>query len=493
MINALPSSLNSLVEKIDAAIKSWPVHVSLEHAIRWVLQFEAEDYGLAVRILEHIDVLGTSEIRAALEIAHTKLLRKISEKGTPLKGDNTLFAAIGSSAKSGSLIAYHYRVTADIAEDNFVSSDEEDNLNLTKIDNIVLVDDVIGSGRTIAKEVKRVGEEVYSLSRSRNIFVLTVAGYSDGIKHVLDETGATVVTALEYNTNDTVANLDGVFYSGMPVSERNVALEKIKRYCRNISTSSLGYTDLGGLLVFDHNTPNTTLPIIWSSSKGWQPLFPRAGKIVGAAKILKSAADERAKSAGAKPSQKNPNIRHTAEVTLFVEGKVDEIFVDYLSKRQSLSARLGVGNINSIALGGLYQSPRLLELLRDSRKYAIFVLDNDKHAVRAAVRLSNLEGVQVMHLNPTFMGLLDIAKIYSQRDRFPGLPDQIGEINNEIWLHEVEMATLKRGPVYANSDRITQIIDEFIDLEKYEKFSSQLKIHVDKIFEEIEPLEKKSK
>lgn len=476
MINALPSSLSSHVERIQAAIGKWPITISLDHAVRWVLQFEAEDYALAVRILEHISVLGSGQVRSTLEAAHTKLIRKISEKGTPLKGDNTLFAAIGSSAKSGSLIAYHYRVTADIPENSFVESDEEDLLDLSKIDNIVLVDDVIGSGRTISKEVKRVAEEVYTLARSRNIFVLTVAGYSDGIKHIVEETGATVVTALEYNTNDTVANLDAKFYSGMPVAERQSSLDKIKRYCRNISTSSLGFADLGGLLVFDHNTPNTTLPIIWSNSKEWLPLFPRSGKIVGAAKILKSTEKEREKKAQVDSV--------TSELTLFVEGKVDEIFVDYLSKKHGLPEQLGVNSISAVALGGLYQSQKLLDLLKDSKKHAIFVLDGDEHSRKASSRLAALKEVEVMFLAPTFTALLDIKKIYNHKDRFPSLPDQFLPEDGK-WLHEVEMATLKRWSVSANSDRVFEIIDEFLDLEKYENFCKKLKDHTEKLFSDV--------
>lgn len=482
MINALPSNLSALVERIEIAIKAWPIHITLDHAIKWVLQFDADDYSLAVKIIENLDVLGSPQIRSTLEVAHTKLVRKISEKGSPMKGNNTLFAAIGSSAKSGALIAYHYRVTADIPEDNFVSSDEEDQLDLSEIENIVLVDDVIGSGRTIAKEVSRVAEEVYSLSRSRNIFILTVAGYEDGIKHVTEKTGASVVTALEYNTKDTVSNFDATFYRGMPHSERIAALETIKRYCRAISTSSLGFSELGGLLVFDHNTPNTTLPIIWSNSKGWLPLFPRAAKIVGAAKVLKSAENEREKTANTKSTTTPEAERKSAELTLFVEGKVDEIFVDYFISKQSLTQKIEVGTINAVALGGLHQSQKLISLLRDSKKHAIFVLDNDIHAKRASARLNDLNNVHVMHLNPSFISMLDVEKIYTNKERFPDLPETISGVDDAKWLHEVEMATLRKGGVSANSDRIVQLIDEFLDMGKYEEFCSSLKNMTDNVF-----------
>lgn len=288
MINALPTTLKAQLPKIDSIISKWPIKISLDHAIKWIMQFDAEDQQLAIRILEHIHVLGLKEVRDALEVAHAKLERMVSEKGTPIKGNNTLYAGVGSSAKSGGLISYHYRVSAELPEDNFFSSEEERILDLSKVENIILVDDVVGTGKTITKEVTRIAEEVYTLSKTRNVFVLTVAGYEEGIQHITKETGASVVCALEYTSKDTVSNLDAAFYKDLPVSDRGADLERIKRYCRSISTSELGFGGVGGLLVFDHNTPNTTLPIIWHNGKGWLPLFPRATRIPGAAKVLGS-------------------------------------------------------------------------------------------------------------------------------------------------------------------------------------------------------------
>lgn len=480
MINALPSSLNAYVNRIEAAISLWPVKVSMDHAIKWILQFDAEDYSLAVRILENIDVLGSSDIRSSLEAAHAKLARKISEKGNPIKGDNTLYAGIGDTAKSGGLIAYHYRVTVDIPEDDFFSGEDEKNLDLSKIENIVLVDDVIGTGKTITKEVTRLAESIYPLSRTRNIFVLTVAGYEEGMQHIVDKTGATVVCALEYSSKDTVSNLDATFYNFLPMSERSESLERIKRYCRSISTSELGFGGVGGLLVFDHNTPNTTLPIIWHNGKGWLPLFPRATRIPGAAKVLKGAEDERAKQDAIQTSANQPT---TTELTLFVEGKVDEIFVDYMRQKHELAKRIGVTEVNAVALGGLYQSTKLLDLLKSSKKYAIFVLDDDEHARRASSRIEGITENPILYLKPSFIAMLNLEKLFANREKFPGFPEQFDGVDDTKWLHEIEMAVIKRGPVGANSERIMQLIDDYFDINKYEIFVNDLKLLSGKLIE----------
>jgi len=272
-----------------------------------------------------------------------------------------LYAAVGNAAKSGSLIAYQYRISAELSEEDFFSSEDEP-LDLTKIENIVLVDDIVCTGRSVAKEVKNIAEEVYALSGSRNIFVLTVAGYQEGIDHVMKETGAPVICALEYSAADTVTSLDAEFYSDLTMQERTNMLQQIKRYCRSISRSDLGYGGIGGLLVFEHNTPNTTLPIIWHNGKGWTPLFPRAMKISGTAKVLKSAETERQKQMELSKDNSRAVPRDKAELTLFVEGKLDEIFVDFMRLKRGLAEKLKVSTVNAIALGGLYQSSVVSQL-----------------------------------------------------------------------------------------------------------------------------------
>lgn len=490
MINSLPSSLRNYTNRIEAAISTWPITVSMDHAVRWVLQFDSEDYSLAVRIIENLDILGSSQVRTSLEVAHTKLLRRMGEKGSPLKGNNTLFAAIGSSAKSGALIAYHYRVSAEIPEDDFVSNEEEEQLNLSKIENIVLVDDVIGTGKTIAKEVTRLAEQVYSLSQSRNIFILTVAGYEDGVQHVIEETGASVVCALEYSSIDTVSNMDAAFYGGLTMAERNADLQRIKRYCRSISRSELGFGAVGGLLVFDHNTPNTTLPIIWYNGKGWLPLFPRSTRIPGASKVLKSAEKERADQAAKTNQQKTPEIkRETAELTLFIEGKVDEIFVDLMRQKRNLAKKIGVGDVTAVALGGMHHSSRLLELLQKTKKYAVFVLEDDKFTRRISEKLKEVDKVEVLDLKPSFVAMLDIQKIYADKDQFPGLPDAPDSPPNERWFHDVEMALFKRGPTSSNTERIMQLIDDYLAADKYEEFITDLRKITEKIFTSTAPQE----
>jgi hypothetical protein len=480
MINALPSSVANEIERVERVVSSWPVSIAIDHVIRWVLQFDRDDYGLAIRILENIDVLAQRDVRAAFQVAQAKLERAAVEKGSPIKKTNTLYAGVGQASKSGAVMAYHYRLAAQISEADFFTQDEEEDIDFSKIDNIVLLDDVIGTGQSVATDIAHVIEEVHSLSRSRNVYVLTVAGYVEGILKVTEETGASVISALEYSVRDTITDLDGVFYDGLPMSERARALDRIKRYCRIASRSDLGYGGIGGLLVFDHNTPNTSLPVIWARGNGWMPLFPRSARIQGTAKVLKEAKAERQAEVNQQShAEGHPDHKVAVELTLFVEGKFDERFVDVMRGSFGLAAKLGVSDVSAVALGGLAQSVRLFELLRESRKHAVFVLDGDSHSLRMASRIEPSTATQIMYLEPSFVAMLDLGKIYADAERFPGLPEVNRDPHDEKWIAEVERAVLRRGSISASGERIAQIVEEYLDPEKYENFVRKLAKHVE--------------
>lgn len=488
MLTALPVAIRAQLDQIETIVKQWPLHVRMDHVLKWVLQFEPEDYGLAARVVCNLQVLGSSDVRQALEVAHVKLQRRMAAKDSNLTRDNTLYVAIGSASKSGALVSYYYRVAADLSEDDFLEFDEGSDLDLSKVENIVFVDDVIGTGQTVASELGDVLTDVHPLKGNRNIYVLTVAGYEEGIRHVEKETGADVVSALRYGATDTVTSPDARFFDGMPASERMSALESLKRYCRALSRHELGFGSVGGLLVFDHNTPNTTLPIVWSRSRNWTPLFSRATRIHGAAKVKNSAAAAR-KALPHEPSStvEQPHAK-PAGVTLFVEGKLDELFVDYLRLQRGLAEKVGVDDISAISLGGLYQSPRLLELLRETRKHAVFVLDSDEYTQRAFSHSAIDSNPPVLYLRPSFTALLDVDKVYGAANRLPALPPREMVADGDVaFFHELERALLKRGSVSANAERITHLIGEFLDSSRYEEFAQELKVKVAEVIAATKP------
>ena len=52
-----PKYLENRIEEISSVVKSWPVEKSLEEVMAWVLQFEKNDYDLALRVLKNLNVI----------------------------------------------------------------------------------------------------------------------------------------------------------------------------------------------------------------------------------------------------------------------------------------------------------------------------------------------------------------------------------------------------------------------------------------------------
>lgn len=115
-----------------------------------------------------------------------------------------------------------------------------------------------------------------------------------------------------------------------------------------------------------------------------------------------------------------------------------------------------------------------MDLLTESKKQAIFIVENDDHTKRAIQRFEFYKNSHILHLKPNFVALLDIDKIYQNKERINGLPDQAAMSDEGRWWRDFEQAVIKKHLNSTNNERITQVIDEFLDDEKYEVFCQEL-------------------
>ena len=114
-----PETLIDKLDRVKEIHNSWKSSIPFEDVVKWILQFDSEDYDLAIRIIEHINFLNFEDIKNALSIAYSKLIRQSIEKGTKITHRNTLFAGLGDNGKSGSMISYHFRAINELSEENF--------------------------------------------------------------------------------------------------------------------------------------------------------------------------------------------------------------------------------------------------------------------------------------------------------------------------------------------------------------------------------------
>lgn len=185
----------------------------------WVLQFDSTDYDLAIRILCQMNIIGSDELNSALAISYSKLLRHAGERGVKINKENTIYIPFGSAGKSGAMIAYNFRMINGLNSAYFLSKDTIEFIKEGKIENLVLIDDIVASGEQSSSQVKEIAEKALGLGIS-NIFVITAVGFKDGINKLMETQLADVFSAIEYDASDTVCSLDADFYKGLPYETR---------------------------------------------------------------------------------------------------------------------------------------------------------------------------------------------------------------------------------------------------------------------------------
>jgi len=472
-----PHSIKSELDEVSAIIDDWPVKIDFDSVIKWILQFDSPDHNLALRIIRNLNIIGQEDINNALAIAYSKLMRKAVEKNAKITSNNTLFAGIGNAGKSGSMVSYHFRLINQLSEENFIGPESQHYLEQGRIDNIVLVDDIISTGNQATEEINELAEKV-TLLGVKNIFVLSVCGFQDGIIKVENQTKAHTFAAFEYTPADTVTSLDSKFYEGVPHDKRQQLLSRLGYYGNICAKSGLGYGNIGSLIVFHYNTPNSTIPVIWGSLNDWIPLFRRVRRINGITshykqidKAVKTKLESSEKQAAPVPA---PAASPSATLTMFVEGKYDELFFDRLVEDKSLASRLGFADVSIVSLGTSYLSPRLVQTLVRTSSPAMFILDDDWKGRSPRDKLiENLQGVPCVFLRPSTFCLVDLLSLFTDPEfeaELGPLPPEPAEVPAPEVFHMVEQRLLRRQPPSVSQERIRRIVASHMNAPMFEEF-----------------------
>ncbi|PIF60051.1 hypothetical protein [Flavobacterium sp. 2] len=460
-----PETLIDKLDRVKEIHNSWKSSIPFEDLVKWILQFDSEDYDLAIRIIEHINFLNFGDIKSALSIAYSKLIRKSIEKGTKITHRNTLFAGLGDNGKSGSMISYHFRVINELSEENF--NDNEELIETGDIENIVLIDDILSTGFQASKEIIKLTEKVTPFG-VKNIFLLTVCGMKDGIIKVEEETKAYTFSAIEYSTKDTAIDLDGKFYQGLSIEERERFKSRIEYYGKvAYPKQPFGFGQIGGLIAFDFNTPNTTLPIIWSDSNSWIPLFKRARRINGINAYYKQFEKP-------KKGKDAPQPTNIKEISIYVEGKIEEIFFDLLIQEKEFDKKIGFDKVNIIALGGAFMSKKLLTQLSNTDQEQIFIFEDDKHT-KSILEKEPYNDLKVILMSPNIMSFFKIKEILKNEKNDKEFVEMTqGKEVTDLLYFELEMLFVKRNSPSRRQNILQEFITKYFNEDNYNDFIAEI-------------------
>lgn len=277
--------------EIAALVARWPQYkgrtISSEDVRAWLEQFgRKSDQRLMFRILQKLRIFSEDEVRSSMKAAHGTVTRgivnRVAHKQVK-RWQSVLVGYLDGPAKSGAYFAKIYADENEMFSDNVVEKSQL-KMALTKredVEAVVFVDDFVGTGESACRYLDAIAAECLQLLQQRNVrvFLMAVAGTEDGIRKTQEHLGligldAVIHVGTRFGPEDMCFGPESVVFPDANERSRaqDVAEQVGRKLCRR---DPLGYGGSQAAVVFSHNCPNNSLPILWEKRDDWTPLFRR--------------------------------------------------------------------------------------------------------------------------------------------------------------------------------------------------------------------------
>jgi hypothetical protein len=277
--------------EIVQLLEKWPPYkgmsLSPDHLRTWLEQFGRKSHQrLMFRILKDVRFYSENEIRNKMEVVHGIVTRGMVDRRIHKqvkKWPGVLVSYLDGPGKSGARFAKLYVDENEMYSENLIEKSQLKEV-LSKredLDGLVFIDDFIGTGRSICDYLENFIATCWSLVKQRRlrVFVISVCGFESGKKAIEGFLNAKAVP-IRVHICDLFDESDKCFSPSSKVfpepEDRNRAMEiaeqKGLQLCK---PAPLGYGNSQALVVFSHNCPNNSLPILWEKTRDWMPLFRR--------------------------------------------------------------------------------------------------------------------------------------------------------------------------------------------------------------------------
>lgn len=270
------------------------IPVTDESVRGWLEQVTSHrDQRLLFKLLHGLKFVSKAELRSGLKTAHGFLTSFIppqfSEKRSDRRRD-ILVTWVDGPGKSGNVLAGLYAEENRIAQKVVVAPEairaeiEQAAAESRPISAIVIVDDFVGTGDSLSKNLEIFVRENQDLLSSGSTRVLVCA-------YTATPKGEQVVRAalskhnvdIDFRIASPAAARVSAFSSESKIWASDEEKGRAKELCQRIGSmihrsNPLGYGDQGMLLVFPDSCPNNSMPILHGSAHGrekWKPLFER--------------------------------------------------------------------------------------------------------------------------------------------------------------------------------------------------------------------------
>ncbi len=297
----------------------WEGRVDRPRINRWLTNFtgvttdESSEHNYALLLLSHVMYFGERELRELLHALYRdryryRLIQQIRNhygRTTSLAAihqkyraalNSTRFLPVGNPSESGTHLLYWFRQENRLPHDLFNHPDDrfferrpaQPDDTGPNVRRLVFVDDFCGSGTQAAEfatiHLPRFRQLASGGAVSLEIGYLVLFATAAGISHLSDLTGET-----SFDWIETVYELDHTYkifsdnarqFAAVPTDLDRAAVRDFARTygARLYPNDPLGFEDGQLLLAFHHNTPDNSLPILWSGPPHhphWNNLFRR--------------------------------------------------------------------------------------------------------------------------------------------------------------------------------------------------------------------------
>jgi len=239
----------------------------------WLDQFDAVDRDLAARILDAVEFYGQSQIHLAFRQS-LNTLQGWDRSSSRRVGKWRFVAMSGSAGESGDSMLYQFRLANNldgkVFNNLFISRSDLLREKLSTDDTVVLLDDFSGTGNQVCEWWNNpqlaFGELLAGVGK---VYLVLIAASRIARNKITDETSICLMPAHELHEGHNVFS-DRCGYFSTHDRARLLHYGKIADNNR-----PRGFGDCGFVVVFQHRTPNDSIPILHADHSQWIALFPR--------------------------------------------------------------------------------------------------------------------------------------------------------------------------------------------------------------------------
>ena len=258
------------IETLAAAFADYQplTGISVSHIMKWLGQFKMQHRSLALRLAKAVQYYSSVAINSELRSLGQLIGQAIEQEGIP---QNSVFYLPGGRAgESGQDIARRYRNANNLRSrtDQFVDMLElPDRLFKSNKPMVVFLDDFVGTGKQMCGYWDTVVSQY--VPEYIPIYLGVVAGFSDGMQRIEDDSPLKVVSVHTLNSRHQLLSAGNVLFNK---SEK----QTLRGYCEQWANHPHGFGDIAALVSFCHGTPNDASSLLRGSKKQrpWRGLLP---------------------------------------------------------------------------------------------------------------------------------------------------------------------------------------------------------------------------